>query len=266
VVREADGRDDREDEMQFKRGFAALVVAGMALCSQPAIAEDITLEFTVWNYSLDTIQDNARQFEEANPGIKVNITDYTWQDYHDSLVLRFRGGTPTDVAYVGQDWLPAWAAAGFFAPLDDIAPADVLADLKKDIAGFSLSDMTYNGKLYGLPYYADTISFIYNKKLLADKRIAVPQTWEEVMAAAEKLKAEGMEHPIVYELIRSFRTSSMLLSARSMAAAATSLTRTGRRSSTTLTTPPTSSLSGWRTPSRRTWCSRRHTNRRSSRQ
>ena len=46
-------------------------------------------------------------------------------------MLRFRGGTPTDVAYVGQDWLPAWAAAGFFAPLDDIAPADELADLKR---------------------------------------------------------------------------------------------------------------------------------------
>jgi multiple sugar transport system substrate-binding protein len=153
----------------------------------------------VWNYSLDTIQDNARQFEAENPGIKVNITDYTWPDYHDSMVLRFRGGTQTDVAYVGQDWLPAWAAAGFLAPLDDIAPPEVLAELKKDMAGFSLSDMTYNGKLYGLPYYADTISFIYNKKILEENGIAVPTTWEEVTAAAEKLKAGGMEHPIVYE-------------------------------------------------------------------
>ena len=59
--------------------------------------------------------------------------------------------------------------------------------------------MTYKGKVYGLPYYADTISFIYNKKILADAGIAVPTTWEEVTAAAEKLKAGGMEHPIVYE-------------------------------------------------------------------
>jgi multiple sugar transport system substrate-binding protein len=115
------------------------------------------------------------------------------------MVLRFRGGTGTDIAYVGQDWLPAWAAAGFLAPLDDIAPADVLTDLKSDIAGFALGDMTYNGKLYGLPYYADTISFMYNKKILEDAGIAVPTNWDEVMAAAEKLKAGGMEHPIVYE-------------------------------------------------------------------
>ncbi len=185
--------------MKIRKLLAAGALAGSVVFAHAAIAQDITLEFVVWNYSLDTIEDNARKFEAENPGIKVNITDYTWQDYHDSLVLRFRGGTQTDVAYVGQDWLPAWAAAGFLAPLDDIAPADVLADLKSDMAGFALSDMTYDGKLYGLPYYADTISFIYNKKVLEDAGIAVPTTWEEVTAAAEKLKAGGMEHPIVYE-------------------------------------------------------------------
>jgi multiple sugar transport system substrate-binding protein len=185
--------------MALKKLLAASAIVGGAFIAQPAVAQDITLEFTVWNYSLDTIEDNIKQFEAENPGIKVNLTDYTWQDYHDSMVLRFRGGTGTDIAYVGQDWLPAWAAAGFLAPLDDIAPADVLADLKSDIAGFALGDMTYDGKLYGLPYYADTISFMYNKKILEDAGLAVPTTWDEVMAAAEKLKAGGMEHPIVYE-------------------------------------------------------------------
>ncbi|MGH6924494.1 MAG: ABC transporter substrate-binding protein [Propylenella sp.] len=185
--------------MALNRLFAAGAIVAGTLLAQPVAAQDITLEFTVWNYSLDTIQDNIKQFEAENPGIKVNLTDYTWQDYHDSMVLRFRGGTPTDIAYVGQDWLPAWAAAGFLASLEDIAPADVISDLKSDIAGFSLADMTYQDKLYGLPYYADTISFMYNKKILEDAGIAVPSTWDEVMAAAEKLKAGGVEHPIVYE-------------------------------------------------------------------
>jgi multiple sugar transport system substrate-binding protein len=178
---------------------AVAALAASALLAQPASAADVTLEFTVWNYSLDTIKDNVKKFEDANPGIKVNVTDYDWPDYQDSLLLRFRGGTPTDVVYCGQDWLPAWAKAGFLAPLDAVAPKDVLADLEKDMAPFTISDMTYDGKLYGLPYYADTISFLYNKKILADHGIAVPQTWDDVMAAAEKLKASGMEHPISYE-------------------------------------------------------------------
>jgi multiple sugar transport system substrate-binding protein len=184
--------------MRMKTLLAMSLMAGALLGIRPAAA-DVTLEMVVWNYSIDTIQDNIKKFEAVNPGIKVNLTDYTWPDYQDSLILRFRGGTPTDVIYGGQDWLPAWAAAGFVAPLDKIAPADKLDPLKKDMAPFSLGDMTYKNELYGLPYYADTISFVYNKKILEDKGIAVPTTWEEVTQAAEKLKAGGMEHPIVYE-------------------------------------------------------------------
>ena len=60
-------------------------MVGSAIFAQPSAAEDITLEFVVWNYSLDTIQDNVKKFEAANPGIKVKITDYTWPDYQDSL-------------------------------------------------------------------------------------------------------------------------------------------------------------------------------------
>ncbi len=178
---------------------SAMAAGALALWStNPAVAEDITLEFVVWNYSLDTIQDNVAQFEAANPGIKVNVTDYTWPDYHDSMVLRFRGGTQTDILYGGQDWLPAWAAAGFLAPLDEVAPEEIAA-WREDLADFTISDMTYDGHLYGLPYYADTISFLYNARILEEAGIAVPETWEEVTAAAQALKDAGMEHPIVYE-------------------------------------------------------------------
>jgi len=173
------------------------LVAGVA-GYRTAKAEDITLQMVVWNYSIDTIQANLKDFEAANPGIKVQLTDFPWTEYENAMVLRFRNKTPTDVIYGGQDWLPAWAAAGFLAPLDDAAP-DKVAELKKDLAKFALSDVTYKGKVYGLPYYADTISLLYNKKILADASIPVPQTWEDMTAAAEKLKAKGMEFPIAYE-------------------------------------------------------------------
>ncbi|MDZ5696102.1 sugar ABC transporter substrate-binding protein [Chelativorans sp. M5D2P16] len=185
--------------MSLKKLPAAAMLAGATLAAQPSSAQDITLEFVVWNYALDTIQDNVRRFEEANPGIKVNVTDYTWPDYQDSLVLRFRGGTQTDVLYGGQDWLPAWASAGWIAPLDKIVPEAMIDTLSGEMAGFALSDVTYEDQVYGLPYYADTISFLYNSEILEEHSIEVPETWEDVTAAAEKLKAAGMDRPIVYE-------------------------------------------------------------------
>ena len=53
--------------MTLTRILTAVALAGGMAVTQPATAEEITLEFTVWNYSLDTIEDNVSQFEAANP-------------------------------------------------------------------------------------------------------------------------------------------------------------------------------------------------------
>ena len=45
-------------------------------------------------------------------------------------------------------------------PIEDKFPE--IAKYKDKIANYAVRDMTYNGKLYGLPYYADLITFQYN--------------------------------------------------------------------------------------------------------
>jgi multiple sugar transport system substrate-binding protein len=175
----------------------AFAAALGAVQAGEAQAEDVTLEFVVWNYSLETIQDNVAKFETENPAIKVNVTDYTWPDYHDTMVLRLRGNTQTDVIYAGQDWLPSWASAGWLVPLEEYFPE--VAQYKDKTTDYALSDMTYNDQLYGLSYYADIISFVYNKTILDEHGIEVPQTWDDVLAASLKLKEAGMEKPFVYE-------------------------------------------------------------------
>lgn len=181
------------------RAFAALVTAAACLVAFGAAqAQDkITLEFVVWNYSIDTVEDNIEQFEEQNPNIEVNLTDYTWPDYHDTLVLRLKGGTRTDVLYVGEDWLPEWAAAGWLAPIEEYYPG--IRDYADRITDYAVEDMTYNGNLYGLPYYADMITFQYNEQILNEHDIPVPQTWDDVLQASLKLKEAGMSRPFVYE-------------------------------------------------------------------
>ena len=170
------------------RAAAAVALAGAlgAASGDDARAQDVTLEFVVWNYSLETIQDNVAKFEADNPGIKVNVTDYTWPDYHDTMVLRLRGNTQTDVIYAGQDWLPSWASAGWLVPLEEYYPE--VTQYEDRTTDYALSDMTYNDQLYGLSYYADIISFVYNKEILDEHGIEVPQTWDDVLAASLKLK------------------------------------------------------------------------------
>src|SRR4030042_6809227 len=111
-----------EPKKRFPKGvsmkrFAWILALAILLLPVVAFAQRVTLEFVVWNYSLETIQDNIALFEKANPNIKVNVKDYTWPTYHDTMVLRLKGKTRTDVFYNGEDWLPEFAAPGGGAPL-----------------------------------------------------------------------------------------------------------------------------------------------------
>ena len=114
------------------------------------------------------------------------------------MVNRFISKTPTDVTYNGGNWLNEFAAAGWVVSLDD--HFDWAESYQDKVLPFAWQDMTFDGKVYGLPYYADTITFMYNAKILEDAGIAAPpQTWEEVTEQALQLKENGMEHPFVYE-------------------------------------------------------------------
>jgi multiple sugar transport system substrate-binding protein len=185
-------------------GAALLLTPGMQLFAQQKLKKrkpkrgQVALEFVVWNYSLDTIQDNIMKFEAEHPNIIVNLTDYSWPTYHDTMVLRLKGRTRTDIIYNGEDWLPEWAAAGWVAPIEDYFPE--VRQYKAKTAPYALADMTYKGKLYGLSYYADLITFQFNERILGRYRIDPPETWDEVLDACMKLKRDAkLPKPFVYE-------------------------------------------------------------------
>lgn len=183
---------------RFRRALVWLTGLMLAVAAAPsAPAQPIELEFVVWNYAIDTIQSNIDRFEESHPNIRVNLTEYTWQDYHDTMVLRLKGGTRTDVMYGGEDWLAEWAAAGWLAPIEQYYPA-IRDKYAKNVAQYAIDDMTYRGQMYGLPYYADLFTFQYNAQILEEHGIAVPETWDDVLEASLKLQEAGISKPLAY--------------------------------------------------------------------
>jgi len=179
----------------------ALAMVLVAACSPPS---DLggggggaqTLQFAVWSYSLETINDNIKQFETANAGTDVQVSDYPWNDYHAVMATKFTGGSPPDVQYSSDHWLQEWASAGWIAPVEEQCPE--VAQYKSEWAPYATQGMTYNGKLYGLPYYADLVILIYNEKMLRDAGFnQAPKTWEELTQQALAIKDKGLaEYPI----------------------------------------------------------------------
>jgi multiple sugar transport system substrate-binding protein len=158
-----------------------------------------SLKFAVWTYAIDLIQDNIRRFEAAVPDTKVELVDYNWGQYSASIVANTVGGSNTpDIMYCSDHWLQQWASAGWIVPIEDYFPQT--RELAKSFVPYAIEGMTYNGKLYGLPYYTDPIGFMYNAALLKQAGFdSAPGDWEEVLKQARAIKQKGLaEYPIAF--------------------------------------------------------------------
>ena len=160
-------------------------------------AAPTALDFVVWSYGIETIQDNIKNFQAANPLCQINLKDYSWLDYHDTMVGRFAAGDPPPLLYGSDHWLQEWAAANWLAPVDASFPQ--VTEYSGELAPYALQGMTYNGHVYGLSYYADTIDFVYNAEQLTQAGFdSPPETWQDVWDMSIALKEQGItEYPMI---------------------------------------------------------------------
>jgi multiple sugar transport system substrate-binding protein len=159
--------------------------------------EVIELDFITWSYGVESIADNIRQFQELYPNIQINHKDYSWLDYHDTMVGSFASGSFPELIYGSDHWLDEWASAEWLVPIDEYAPQ--VGDYSPELAPYALQGMTRDGNVYGLSYYADTMDFVYNESQLKEAGFEdPPETWEDVYEMSIALKEQGIaEYPII---------------------------------------------------------------------
>jgi multiple sugar transport system substrate-binding protein len=185
------------------RMLALLTVVLLAVSVLPvspsvrAAPAKTAITFTVWTFAVDTIKDNIRRFQQAHPNVEVRLSDYDWGHYNDTIVANMAGGSNApDVLYSSDHWLQQWAAAGWIVPLDDHFPQ--VKQMARTFAPYAVEGMTFRGKLYGLPYYADPMGFFYNAAILEKAGFRrPPATWEELLTQAKVIKQKGLSrYPI----------------------------------------------------------------------
>lgn len=120
-------------------------------------------------------------FNEIYPNVEVTVE--TVADYQNTMAVRIAGGETPDVVEIRDSMIPAAKWKDYFASLEDC-----------DLPEMLFSDYyTVDGVQYGACMAAGYRCMVYNKSLYAQAGIeSVPTTWDEFMAAMEKLKAIGV--------------------------------------------------------------------------
>ncbi|MHA6480380.1 ABC transporter substrate-binding protein [Paenibacillus sp. strain BS8-2] len=90
-------------------------------------------------------------------------------------------------------------------PLEDLIESGAVLDLETTLSELGMSDILLpsavslmknqveNRGLYAMPLEMNLEGFWYNKEHFAELGLAVPQTWDEMMAAAAKMMEEGIQ-------------------------------------------------------------------------
>lgn len=157
-----------------------------------------TLELTGWPYEVDTVNSSLQRFE-VQTGMEVTFSPFPSDNYHDRMVSSFVAGTNFDVVYVRDNFLAEWASAGWITPIDSFEGVE---KYKENLPEAVIDQLSYNGEMYGLPYYTGMNVFAYNKDHLEQAGIETPPgTWDELLAQARTIKEQGItEHPIILQL------------------------------------------------------------------
>ncbi len=111
---------------------------------------------------------------------------------HQKLNVAGMSGNPAEytTAIIANSSIVALINEDVIRPLDDLVAAH-----GQDIPKSQL--ITIDGKVMAVAFMANAQHLVYRQDILADLGIEPPKTYEELLAAAEKIRAEGvLEHPV----------------------------------------------------------------------
>jgi multiple sugar transport system substrate-binding protein len=184
---------DQEENMPQFQGYlsAGLFSAALALAIGQANAEPVTISFlTHWPpETVAKLEAAAAAYKEKNPDVSVEVRAVPFGDL--LTTLRAQGGQAGGPTITGiyDLWLPELVRDGLAAAAPDDRAGDVTANWPEGVVAAASA----GGKVYGYPNEIDLYAVNYNTKLFAEAGIAEPpKTWDEFLAAAEKLtKKDG---------------------------------------------------------------------------
>src|SRR5436305_4755781 len=99
----------------------------------------------------DLVAAANKQFQSDHPGTSVNVQYQNWGDHLQKFDATLAGGNGPDVIEMGNTEMTKYMAAGAFGDLSSAKGSfDNSANWLKGLAASG----SYNGKTYGVPYYA----------------------------------------------------------------------------------------------------------------
>lgn len=177
-----------------------LLVASLALSAAGQTERKATgpERVTFFHYFSGTLSggmdDLVKTFNTQNPQYRLTHTPVDHEAFKTSILVMLSGGNPPDLfSYWAGARVQFIVDADRLEPIDDVYEAYGVSKLFSESVNEAA---TYNGHKYFLPLTQHYAAFFYNKAIFEKAGVTkVPETWNEFLAACEKIKRTGV-YPI----------------------------------------------------------------------
>jgi pectin-derived oligosaccharide transport system substrate-binding protein len=183
-----------------RRGFGGLVAGAAAastFASVGAFAQGKSVRLIWWgNPDRDRRTNEVIALYTSKTGTEVVPETYAWNDYWQKLATQAAGRNLPDVIQMDYRFIFEYARRNQLAALDEFVGSQLALD---DFDSDQLASGKVDGKLYGVSMGANSMTHVYNQKLLGELGVELPDptTWtlEDWTAIGRDLKGklpEGM--------------------------------------------------------------------------
>lgn len=166
----------------------ALLASGACWGETGGAGDKTIVRVVLWGYGfpgeMELYQDAVASFNREHRQVEARLSVQGWPEAYGSVRNWL---TKTEeaayVVLVRDDWLPEFAPA--LVPLEDLlAPAEF-----DEYYAAALDRCRHGGRTYGFPWVVRTRALYYRTDLLRRAGLKPPQTWDELIAVAEKISS-----------------------------------------------------------------------------
>lgn len=171
-----------------------LLVRGSALALAVGAGSASWAQETLEMWARTDVQNFLPQVVEAfnaTHDVKIEVQFIPPGELVQKFATAAAGGTAPDILSLDLIYTPAFAAAGQLADLTDLAQGLPYFD---QLSPAHIQAGTYDGRVYGLPFSADSSVLLWNKDLYARAGLDPedgPSNWEEIIAQATAVRGLG---------------------------------------------------------------------------
>lgn len=171
---------------------AAVMVASLCVGCSPGSSEDGKTKLVIWAEETNDVLFGAiADYEDENPNVRIVIE--TQGD--TSLDMAIQAGNAPDIIWGPSDYVATYGEKGQVLDLTQFGAGEV-KDLFTESC-WNVANATPN-KIYSLPFDSNIINFVINRDMFDAAGATVPTTYDEMITAANKIKAHYSGTPGAY--------------------------------------------------------------------